>query len=354
MAYPIDDLTNVHLNASTDDPSQARVELNALLLKVQAMIAATGTGANNALKLDSNGDVPTGVSLSDSLPIAGGGTGAATAPAALVNLGLTATANQINYNVVSTLGIVEASKTVTANASNGVNFGHISVLPSVTGGSATVYTVTTGITAYETNRVYEVRVNATNTASCTINFDSLGAKTIKTLAGDTLIAGQLPIKNIAKLHYDGTDMILMNPENVAIAFRVYLSSSQLNIGTVAEKVNWDAETYDTNSDFDTTTNYRFTPTVAGKYLLSVEFYWTSLASGNILTVYFYKNGASIKQSRKGAPNTIYSPSLVDTVDANGSTDYFEVFVKNASSTTSDLQGSGSGTNNVFTGLLIGV
>lgn len=65
MTYPTDDLTNTHLDASTDDPSQARSEINAAVLKIQAMIAATGTGANNALKLDSNGDIPSGVDTAD-------------------------------------------------------------------------------------------------------------------------------------------------------------------------------------------------------------------------------------------------------------------------------------------------
>lgn len=121
MAYPTDDLTNTHLDASTDDPSQARAELNALLIKVQAMIAATGTGANDALKLDSNGDVPTGVGLADALAIASGGTGAATAAAALVNFGLTALAAEINYNDISTLGDTQSSKVVTTNASGNTN-----------------------------------------------------------------------------------------------------------------------------------------------------------------------------------------------------------------------------------------
>lgn len=44
MAWPTDDLTNAHLDAGGDDPSQARAELNALLLKVQEILAEVADG----------------------------------------------------------------------------------------------------------------------------------------------------------------------------------------------------------------------------------------------------------------------------------------------------------------------
>jgi hypothetical protein len=46
----------------------------------------------------------------------------ASAVTALTNLGLTATAAEINYNDITTLGTVQASKTVTANSSGNVNW----------------------------------------------------------------------------------------------------------------------------------------------------------------------------------------------------------------------------------------
>jgi hypothetical protein len=47
----------------------------------------------------------------------------ASAVTALTNLGLTATAAEINYNDITTLGTVQASKTVTADSSADVHFG---------------------------------------------------------------------------------------------------------------------------------------------------------------------------------------------------------------------------------------
>ncbi len=67
MTYPTDDLTKVHLDAAADNPTQARAELEALVDKVKAMLAATGTGANNVLKLDASGYIPSGVGINNNV-----------------------------------------------------------------------------------------------------------------------------------------------------------------------------------------------------------------------------------------------------------------------------------------------
>jgi hypothetical protein len=88
-------------------------------------------------------------------------------------------------------------------------------VPIVTAGSATAYTAIFGITAYETNRVYEVRIHTDNTGSATFDFDSLGAKDVKTLAGNDPSAGQLT--GIVRLWYDGTNLVILDqfPGSVA-------------------------------------------------------------------------------------------------------------------------------------------
>ena len=49
------------------------------------------------------------------------------------------------------------------------------------------------------------------------------------------------------------------------AFEAYLSSDQTVSDSVDTKIQLDTELFDTNNNFDNSTNYRFTPTVAGKY-----------------------------------------------------------------------------------------
>ena len=50
---------------------------------------------------------------------------------------------------------------------------------------------------------------------------------------------------------------------------MYQSTQQTSVSTGTwTKVNLQTEIVDTNNDFDNSTNYRFTPTVAGKYLIT--------------------------------------------------------------------------------------
>ena len=56
-AWPTDDLTKVHLDAGTDSPKQARLELEALLDKVKAILAAYGD-VSGVATLDAGTEVP--------------------------------------------------------------------------------------------------------------------------------------------------------------------------------------------------------------------------------------------------------------------------------------------------------
>lgn len=56
----------------------------------------------------------------------------------LSDLGVTATAAELNYNDITTLGTVEASKTVTANSSGNVNFGDQKLLTFGAGSDLTI------------------------------------------------------------------------------------------------------------------------------------------------------------------------------------------------------------------------
>jgi hypothetical protein len=49
------------------------------------------------------------------------------------------------------------------------------------------------------------------------------------------------------------------------AFSAYQSSGQTLSSATATKLNFQTEEFDTNNNFDSTTNMRFTPTVAGYY-----------------------------------------------------------------------------------------
>jgi len=105
------------------------------------------------------------------------------------------------------------------------------------------------------------------------------------------------------------------------AFSAYMTSNQTFTANTWTKVQLNSKSgtygFDTNSNFDATTNYRFTPTVAGYYQLNAFVN----ASG---TVYmsFYKNGSQTMQ----VANSLGVPSGSILLSMNGSTDYVELYI----------------------------
>jgi len=114
-------------------------------------------------------------------------------------------------------------------------------------------------------------------------------------------------------------------------------TSQTNI-TGADKIEWTTEEFDTNNDFDVATNYRFTPTVAGKYLLSCQITWGSVVVSDSLELHIYENNSVIATTPLIASGSRPAQIITKIVDANGSTDYYEIFVENITRNTSNISG----------------
>lgn len=114
------------------------------------------------------------------------------------------------------------------------------------------------------------------------------------------------------------------------AFRAYFNSGSnqtITTGTNT-KIALNTEVFDTSNCFDSTTNYRFTPNVAGYYQFNAVIY--ASASGGLAYNYIqlYKNGnqdsAAIYGPYSGASNV---GSLSSLIYLNGSTDYVELWVQ---------------------------
>jgi len=125
----------------------------------------------------------------------------------------------------------------------------------------------------------------------------------------------------------------------APAFSVYPSSQQAITTSTWTKVLLQNKEFDTNNNFDNTTNYRFTPTVAGYYQVSFTCYISSV-SGIINAIYkngVHKHSGNIKlYTTAGGTGT----TLSALVHMNGTTDYLEFYVWHNSGVdknTSDVQ-----------------
>jgi hypothetical protein len=96
------------------------------------------------------------------------------------------------------------------------------------------------------------------------------------------------------------------------------------------KVQLTTEEFDTNNNFDNATNYRFTPSVAGKYLLVGQVTVIDSVNEAAASSAIYKNGVLAKRgtvsrmSSSAAANPAGS-IVVGVFDANGTTDYFELY-----------------------------
>ena len=115
------------------------------------------------------------------------------------------------------------------------------------------------------------------------------------------------------------------------AFRATLSATQSFTASTNVKVDFDTETFDTDSDYDHTTNQRFTPSKAGYYQVSINLFsnWTGSQYSYWSTMLF-KNGSEYSNAKKHVTSTgdadYGTVILADTVYMNGTSDYIEAYV----------------------------
>ena len=121
------------------------------------------------------------------------------------------------------------------------------------------------------------------------------------------------------------------------AFSALQGSQAVNSVTFT-KLACATEEFDTNSNYDSATNYRFTPTVAGYYQVNGQYYLNSTSGGCITVV--YKNGSAAKYGSFSVANSYGAASNVSAlIYLNGSTDYVELY--SYQNTGSTVTGSGS-------------
>ena len=135
------------------------------------------------------------------------------------------------------------------------------------------------------------------------------------------------------------------------AFEVYLSSNQAISSSSATKVQFNTEVLDTDGCYDNSTNYRFTPTTAGNYLINLMLGCNGGGAGTLTSSYahIYKNGSLYIENHLNSQNTsiyYHTPVASAIINFNGSTDYVEAYGTITSSSSPNFQ---SGTYSRFWG-----
>ena len=102
------------------------------------------------------------------------------------------------------------------------------------------------------------------------------------------------------------------------------------------KLQFNSESFDTNSDYDSTTNYRFTPDKAGYYQIDLAPVISRSGSG-LLYSGIWQNGSEqrVNQFQIGTADT-FTPVISTIIYLNGTTDYIEAYVYDQAATSRSM------------------
>ena len=119
------------------------------------------------------------------------------------------------------------------------------------------------------------------------------------------------------------------------AFHVTRSSTQSIGNSSNTKIQWNNEILDTDNAFDSSTNYRFTPQVAGNYFIAMHVRLNSSTDAEQCFINIKKNTTDILQSYY--KNTYYNGHYGAVfVNLNGSSDYIEFYIHHNIGSSVDL------------------
>ena len=147
---------------------------------------------------------------------------------------------------------------------------------------------------------------------------------------------------MANLNSSGANIGFQLASSLAPAFSAYITGTQTASADAATKMALNGERFDTNGNYDNATNYRFTPTVAGYYLVSASCYFSNYSGGGFVNISIYKNGSNYQELQRLYPST--NPSTIGgacLVYLNGSTDYVECYWYSASGTSVLVSNNGA-------------
>jgi len=122
------------------------------------------------------------------------------------------------------------------------------------------------------------------------------------------------------------------------AFEAYPSADLSVASGATVKVVANTERFDEGSCYDNSTNYRFTPNLAGRYFCYCS-YTYNLTDGNLgLVAELRKNGSAVLSAKHPAhANQNYLTGVCHgVIEFNGSSDYLEFFTATDSGSTRTL------------------
>ena len=170
----------------------------------------------------------------------------------------------------------------------------------------------------------------------------LETNTIDTISGTSTL--QVGDGNVATINLGKSGDTINVPSGVTIAnsgtatgfgantpaFSAQMSGAQTISHASVTKVSFNSEIFDTDGCYDPSSNYRFTPTTAGKYYVNLNLNGDGGGQGNlrIWSIEIYKNGSGFSNSGDDKATGYQNggtESLSSVITMNGSTDYLEAY-----------------------------
>ena len=114
------------------------------------------------------------------------------------------------------------------------------------------------------------------------------------------------------------------------AFSAYLSADHTITDNTFTKIQFNTEVIDSDNTYDNSSNYRFTPGVVGKFIISTQVRVIGGSDNQLrkVNLHIYKNGSS-RQSFIINPQDSYAMQtfngICNLTDTATATDYYEVF-----------------------------
>jgi hypothetical protein len=232
-------------------------------------------------------------------------------------------------NSVTTLSSLTSVGTLTSLTTSGT------VGITYTPGTATGHAITTTGKDTQGGTGYFDFLKATNTTSGATNpnksfrLNSTGAVEIINSAYTTTI---LSLSDAGAFSVPGPISISGKQAVNGPAFSAYAAAvlQTISNGTLT-KVLFQTEEFDTNSNYASS---RFTPTVEGYYQLNAEVRLDGASGTGEMMIMLYKNGAGYKRGTNQQGTQIaanfWAMQVSTVVYANGTTDYFEIYVQQGS------------------------
>lgn len=174
-------------------------------------------------------------------------------------------------------------------------------------------------------QLYAVKFSSALTLTNSSNLLTGTGADLKVQANDTCFIRAYADNQVEVLAYCGAAAGLAGP-----TFSAYRSATQSIPDITLTKVQFNNEEWDTANCYDSTTNYRFTPNVAGYYQVEACIEYAGASTGVRLAT-IYKNGVRHKDGNSFPANgngVLVKASAI--IYFNGTTDYIECYAYQSS------------------------